>query len=169
MKKISIEISDKLFDGLERESAISSTSIDQLVAQKLDDTINQGDFAMDVKGALSSLRDYLLKIPSIKDTSISEDTGSVYWWVKFRLDIESKIAWQVIQELGHVLNYLSIDERLPVKFYPVSPPPYMNGGPEDYLSWIIESDLPYLDPKYIMSHLEVKLPDPVGDINEWLE
>jgi len=112
MKKISIEISDNLYDGLERESAISSTSIDQLVAQKLDDTINQGDFAMDVKGALSSLRDYLLKIPSIKDTSISEDTGS---------------------------------------------------------SWIIESDLPYLDPKYIMSHLEAKLPGPVGDINEWLE
>jgi hypothetical protein len=31
------------------------------------------------------------------------------------------------------------DERLPTVFYPVSPSPYMNGGPQEFLSWVIEA------------------------------
>jgi hypothetical protein len=62
------------------------------------------------------------------------------WWVKFGLDIRHELAWQVVQELGHVLNYLSADERLPTSFKPVSPPPYMNGGPERFLSWVVEGE-----------------------------
>src|SRR5688572_68211 len=50
------------------------------------------------------------------------------WWVKFSLDTTHPLAWRVVQELGHVLNYLSLDERLPTVFKPVSPPPYLNGG-----------------------------------------
>ncbi len=60
------------------------------------------------------------------------------WWVKFTLDTNHDLAWRHVQELGHVLNYLSLDERLPSVFMPVSPPPYMNGGVE-FLSWVIES------------------------------
>ncbi|SPE35761.1 hypothetical protein SBA3_2300022 [Candidatus Sulfopaludibacter sp. SbA3] len=50
------------------------------------------------------------------------------WWVKFAIDISHRLAWNVVQELGHVLNYLSVNERLPTVFKPVSPPPYANGG-----------------------------------------
>ena len=37
-----------------------------------------------------------------------------------------------------MLNYLSVDQRLPSVFKPVSPPPYLNGGVE-FLSWVTES------------------------------
>ena len=43
------------------------------------------------------------------------------WWVKFSLSTNHPLAWRVVQELGHVLNYLSSDERLPTVFKPVSP------------------------------------------------
>jgi hypothetical protein len=34
---------------------------------------------------------------------------------------------------------LVIDIRHPLVFKPVSPPPYLNGGPEEFLSWVIEA------------------------------
>ena len=52
---------------------------------------------------------------------------------------------------------------------PGSPPPYLNGGPEEFLSWVIESQIPYLDPEYIVSVLKERLPNPVDDINQWIE
>jgi hypothetical protein len=58
--------------------------------------------------------------------------------VKLTIDIGHPLAWHVVQELGHVLNYLSTTERLPTTFKPVSPPPYLNGGPRAFLSWVIE-------------------------------
>ncbi len=42
--------------------------------------------------------------------------------VKFSIDIDHPLAWHAIQELGNVLNYLSVTERLPNVFMPVSPP-----------------------------------------------
>ena len=84
------------------------------------------------------LIDYLHLLPGMDDTIGSgalEDGG---WWVKFHIDIGHPLAWNVVQELGHVLNYVSIHERLPTVFKPVSPPPYLNGGPKDVLSWVIE-------------------------------
>src|SRR5579864_4668321 len=84
------------------------------------------------------LKTYLAKVPSISDISTGFSEGG-YWWVKFTIDIEHPLAWSVVQELGHVLNYISLEERLPTVFMPVSPPPYMNGGPGDFLSWVIES------------------------------
>lgn len=67
------------------------------------------------------------------------------WWVKFSLDTNHPLAWRHIQELGHVLNYLSFQEPLPTVFKPVSPPPYLNGGVE-FLSWVIESTTPSFTP-----------------------
>ena len=29
------------------------------------------------------------------------------WWIKFGIDIEHPLAWGVVQELGHVLDYVS--------------------------------------------------------------
>ncbi len=87
-------------------------------------------------GAFKILIDYLEKVPSIKKP-ISFGNEDGHWWVKFSLDIKNQLAWNVVQEFGHVINFLSIDEKLPTLFYPVSPPPYMNGGPYDFLSWVI--------------------------------
>src|SRR5438046_9717510 len=57
------------------------------------------------------------------------------WWLKFSLDTNHRLAWRHVQELGFVLNYVSVEERLPTVFMPVSPPPYMNGGVA-FSSWV---------------------------------
>jgi hypothetical protein len=75
----------------------------------------------------------------------------------------------VVQEFGHVMNYLSIDERLPTVFYPVSPPPYMNGGPYDFLSWVIETKDKKFKPGTLMKWIEGRLPRPVEDLEQWNE
>ena len=38
---------------------------------------------------------------------------------KFTIDPSDPLAWRVVQELAHVLNCLSLDERLPTVFMPV--------------------------------------------------
>jgi len=88
--------------------------------------------------------------------------------VKFSIDLDHPLAWNVVQELGHVLNYLSVGERLPTVFMPVSPPPYMNGGPRDYLSWVIESTSADFTPEKCAEWLEGRLPRPVEDVSAWL-
>jgi hypothetical protein len=88
------------------------------------------------------------------------------WWVKFSLDVSHPLAWRVVQELGHVLNLLSVDERLPTVFKPVSPPPYLNGGVE-FLSWVIETDDANFTPAVCAEWLEGRLPQPVDDPNAW--
>ncbi len=87
---------------------------------------------------LEPLVAFLRRVPAL-DAGIGSDVSSSGgWWVKFAIDIEHPLAWHVVQEFGHVLNQLSIDEPLPTVLKPVSPPPYMNGGPREFLSWVIE-------------------------------
>jgi len=84
------------------------------------------------------LIEYLSNVPAIEET-IGSGLTDAGWWVKFTIDIRSQLAWRVVQELGYGLNYLSVDERLPTLFMPFSPPPpYLNGGPREFLSWVIE-------------------------------
>jgi len=92
------------------------------------------------------------------------DDGS--WWVKFSLDTSHPLAWRVVQELGHVLNYLSLDERLPAVFKPVSPPPALNGGVE-FLSWVIENHDASFTAAQCTEWLRERLPDPVTDPDAW--
>jgi hypothetical protein len=117
--------------------------------------------------AFKSLTDYLFKVPGIESpiTTGTDDEG--FWWIKFQIDIENVLAWNVVQELGSVLNYISINERLPTIFYPVSPPPYLNGGPSEFLSWVIESKDKEFKPGTLMKWLEGKLPRPVDDREQW--
>lgn len=89
------------------------------------------------------------------------------WSVKFHIDIHHDLAWNVIQELSSVINQLSLTERLPAIFYPVSPPAYLNGGPEEYLSWVIETTDKDFNPDTLMRWLEGRLPNPVEDPDEW--
>src|SRR4030095_825270 len=88
------------------------------------------------------------------------------WWLKSPLDTTHPLAWRHVQEFGHVLNYLSVEDRLPAVFMPVSPPPYLNGG-EEFLSWVIESTDPSFSPDTCAEWLEGRLPRPVEDRNQW--
>ncbi len=85
--------------------------------------------------AFESLINYLRRVPSIQPSIAFGSNKEGFWWIKFQLDIEHKYAWNVVQELGCVVNYISMNERLPTVFYPASPAPYLNGGPSEFLSW----------------------------------
>lgn len=121
------------------------------------------------KPDFDALSAYLARVPAVQQPigrGVFDDGG---WWVKFSLDISHQLAWNVIQELAHVLNYISVDERLPTVFKPVSPPPYLNGGPADFLSWVIECGDESFTPNRTAEWLEGRLPRPVDDHNEWTE
>lgn len=116
---------------------------------------------------LAQLTGFLRRVPSVRVLSHSPVTEP-QWWIKLNIDIASPVAWHVVQSLGYVLNYLSLDEPLPTVFRPVSPPPYLNGGPDDFLSWVIEAQIPFLDAGVIASFLQGRLPQPVEDSAAWL-
>lgn len=121
---------------------------------------------MDERG-FTTLIEYLEKVPSIEKPIAKGVEENDLWWVKFSIDIYHPLAWHVVQEIAHVVNYISVSERLPTTFYPVSPPPYMNGGPEDFLSWVIETEDKDFKPGTLMKWLEGRLPKPVDDLSEW--
>jgi hypothetical protein len=114
----------------------------------------------------SGLEKFLGRIPAIRG-SVGKGVDNGLWWVKFSIDIEHPLAWRVVQELGHVLNHLAINERLPTVFMPVSPPVYLNGGPREYLSWVIESKTKDFTPSTCAEWLEGRLPRPVDDHAAW--
>jgi hypothetical protein len=113
-----------------------------------------------------TLLQFLKKIPSIKEfMSSGMDKG--LWWVKFQIDIKHPLAWSVVQEMGYILNYLSLEERLPTVFKPVSPPPYLNGGPKEFLSWIIQVESQDFSPDQVKNGLKARLPEPVNNVKLW--
>jgi hypothetical protein len=116
------------------------------------------------------LETFLRRIPSVRNGKMGKgrfENGN--WWVKFSIDIDHPLAWNVVQELGQVLNYLSVNERLPTVFKPVSPPSYLNGGPREYLSWVIESTATNFSPKSCAKWLAGRLPQPVDELNQWVK
>ncbi len=118
---------------------------------------------------MKALAAFLNKLPATSVLATStDDESDASWWVLLELDIRAHMAWHVIQELGHVLNYISINERLPTVFMPKSSPPYMNGGPDAHLSWVIESTADDVDPGVIAKTLAGRLPRPVGDLTKWV-
>lgn len=117
--------------------------------------------------AFKTLIEYLERIPAINSPIATGSDEQGLWWIKFQIDIHNEYAWSVVQELGCVVNYLSINERLPTVFYPVSPAPYMNGGPTDFLSWIIETKDKDFKPGTLKKWLEGRLPNPLDDLEQW--
>lgn len=114
---------------------------------------------------------YMERLPAIKLPAGRKSIGTGRfengnWWMKFHIDIGHPLAWRHVQEMGFVLNYLSVNERLPTVFMPVSPPPYLNGGAE-FLSWVIESTDPAFTPDSCAEWLEGRLPRPVEDLARW--
>jgi hypothetical protein len=126
---------------------------------------------MDEESLFEPLLAFLEQLPAVRLPAGRRSIGqgldaSGLWWVKFSLDTTHEFAWRVVQELGHVLNYVSVDERLPTVFIPVSPPPYLNGGVE-FLSWVIESRDANFTPADCARWLEGRLPRPVTDLDAW--
>ena len=115
-----------------------------------------------------SLEAFLRRVPGTQAAIGKGRFDNGRWWLKFSIDTEHRLAWHVVQELGYVLNYLSLNERLPTRFMPVSPPPYLTGGPREFLSWVIECDDPQMKPGAIVKWLEGRLPQPVDDESQWL-
>ena len=112
---------------------------------------------------------FLRRVPAIAASggvisSGRSETGR--WWVKFTIKLEHPLAWRTVQELGHVLNYISLNERLPTVFMPVSPPPYLNGGAE-FLAWVIEAKAQEFTPDLAAELLEGRMPRPVDDLAQW--
>ena len=116
---------------------------------------------------LEDLTQFLARVPAIQAWFGKGIQDDGYWWVKFGIDIDAPLAWSVVQELSHILNYVAPDDRLPTVFIPVSPPPYMNGGPRQFLSWVIECRNPTFPPSKCLEWLKGRLPDPVDDLSLW--
>ena len=117
--------------------------------------------------AIGPLTQFLSRIPAIEDKVGSGLLDNGCWWVKFAINIDHPLAWSVIQELGHILNYMSVSDRLPTVFMPVSPPPYLNGGPKQFLSWVIECRDIDFKPNDCAEWLEGRMPRPVDDKEQW--
>ncbi|MCG2618011.1 hypothetical protein LZZ85_27155 [Terrimonas sp. NA20] len=120
-------------------------------------------------GYFDSLIAFMQKLPGMGHSIAKGRTDSGLWWIKFQLDIDHPLSWRVVQELAFVVNYISVEERLPTAFYPVSPPPYLNGGAREFLSWVIESTTPDFTPNDLAQWLEGRLPAPVDDLTQWEE
>ncbi len=163
-----INLPKKLNKALEKEAKDANVSLNAHIIKKLEAITPPSEYidASVLKKGLPILVDYINTIPGITVLS-SDRSPDAFWWVKLTIDIQHKLAWNVVQELGFVLNYISIQEPLPTVFKPVSPPPYLNGGPEECLCWVIESTYNYIDPKWIKEVLEGRLPSPVNDENNW--
>ncbi len=119
------------------------------------------------KDLFMSVKELFSEIEAIKG-DIATGFKNGYWWIKFQLDINHKLAWNVVQEFGNILNYLFIEERLPTRFYPVSPPIYLNGGPKEYLSWVIENTDKKFTIEQLIEWLRGRLPNPIENEDEWL-
>jgi hypothetical protein len=120
-----------------------------------------------------SLLAFLGRVPAIatNDTAwggfgTGENPGGG-WWIKLTIAIRHPLAWHTVQELAFVLNGVAVAEKLPTVFKPVSPPPYLNGGPDDYPSWVIETDDVEMRPGTVAKWLQSRLPDPVDDPAAW--
>lgn len=163
-----IELPSKLRKTLEREAAEARISLHAHVIKKLEQVTPSVEYVKPevIKNRFPELVSFLNRIPAV--TVLSSDVGpQTYWWVKLSIDIDHPLAWSVVQALGFVFNEISISERLPTLFMPVSPPPYLNGGPRDYLSWVVESRFSYVDPAWIALVLKERLPSPVEDETAW--
>lgn len=114
----------------------------------------------------TALASFLQQVPPVKSVSKGHATPDG-WEIEFELDLDDGLAWSAVQEFAYVLNMLSIEEQLPTRLMPVSPPPYLNGGPREYLSWLIQCHDASFSPDTCQEWLAGRMPDPVNSRSEW--
>ncbi|HEY7349420.1 MAG TPA: hypothetical protein VH599_13985 [Ktedonobacterales bacterium] len=169
MTQVVIDLPDELAQRLSQEAQRLGQPVEERVILLLEDAVAPArNFHLEVlTEGLAQLRGLLQQIPGLTVISTSAPEEP-YWWVKLCLDLQSRIVWHIIQELGFVLNNISVEERLPTVFMPLSPPPYLNGGPEEFLTWVIETSVPFSDAGAVAEILAERLPNPLGDEERWL-
>ena len=59
---------------------------------------------MDKSSLLDPLVIFLKTVPGIQPSIGHGFFEGGKWWVKFQIDIGHSLAWQVVQEMGHILN-----------------------------------------------------------------
>ncbi len=163
-----LNLPSKLLKALEKEASDAGISPHAHILKKLERVTPLIAFidSKKVANGLPFLIELLKRIPAVQIVS-HELTPSAYWWVKFSVDVQHPLAWRVVQALAFIFNEISISERLPTIFKPTSPPPYLNGGPDECLFWVIESTFNYIDPKWIASVAEERLPHPIEKMESW--
>lgn len=119
------------------------------------------------KPQTEKLTEFLRHLPAVREPIDSSHGRDGRWQVRFYLNLDHPLAWNVVQELAFVLNWLSVSEQLPARFYPVSPPSYLNGGPRQFLAWIIESESPEFTADQAAEYLAGYLPQPPDDLSQW--
>ncbi len=119
------------------------------------------------KPQTEKLTEFLRRLPAVREPIDSNRDRDGRWQVRFYLNLDHPLAWNVVQELAFVLNWLSVSEQLPARFYPISPPPYLNGGPRQFLAWVIESESPEFTADQAAEYLAGYLPQPPDDLNQW--
>jgi hypothetical protein len=118
---------------------------------------------------LATLVGFVGRVPSVFGTIGKGRFADGRWWVVFTIDAAHVLAWRVVQEFAHVLNYRSMDGGRPLVFMPVFPPSHVNGDPRDSLGWVIESKDVAFSAKTCREWLEGRLPRPVDDPASWAE
>src|SRR5436305_5508933 len=108
---MTIIIPDDIAERLSKEASALNTTVEECLADILGKSLApQKNFDKGyIQQGLQNIKALLTKIPCIQFVSTSE-IGTPFWWLKFSIDINSQIAWTVVQELGQILNYLSIEE-----------------------------------------------------------
>jgi hypothetical protein len=114
----------------------------------------------------SSLVRYVKAIPCVQEAEGYNEMADL-WNFHLKLDITHEIAWHVVQYFAYVLNGLSLSVNLPTRFFPITPPVDLNGGPYDFLGWMIQCSDPQFSPDRCRDWLASRLPTPVGDITAW--
>ena len=124
-----------------------------------------------IQPRFARLTDFLARIPPVETDhspthGIERGESNGRWWVQFNLDINHDLAWYAVQELACVLNDLSPEGGLPTVFMPTSPAPYLHGGPDEFLAWVIECPVT-TSPDTVAQRLEERMPQPVEDEAAW--
>ena len=112
------------------------------------------------------LVEFLSLIPAVEadDTparGMEAEASGAGWRVGFVIDVFHDLSWETVQELAHALNGSGV-----ASFKPVSPAPDQNGGPDEFLSWVIEGGA--RSPDEVADHLRATLPSPVESERAWI-
>ena len=99
----------KLRLGVKKNAENMHITQEAFIIKALENCIIPSEFIKPeiMQKGLSSLVDFLNRVPGL-DVISSNNTHDHNWWIKFNVDIRHPLAWSVVQELGFVMNYISL-------------------------------------------------------------
>lgn len=87
--------------------------------------------------------------------------------MKFSIDVKHEVAWRGRTGARARLELSFFGRKTAYRVHAGFPFAYLNGGPRDYLSWVIESKDKDFAPATCAEWLEGRLPRPVSDLKQW--